>query len=233
MENLYGFRKADAVNLLAFVKEKKGESLSSIFTRYAKISKKSKGTIRNLYYTLTKLSLTDADFREKYLDGKTLKVEEKLEFSPCEERALIKQILKMKGDGVSVRRAVKELARGDEKLALRYQNKYRSLLKSKKSLVIEIVSELKGEKEGFSVSLGREKKFPVFSEVQVGRLKKEINSLFERTFSSLRKENAFLSQENARLREQNEQMRKILYGERGENSVQTYFLNGEKKGEIK
>ena len=55
MENLYGFNKKDALSLIEFIKNKKGESLSSIFEKYAKVSGKAKGTVRNLYYTISKL----------------------------------------------------------------------------------------------------------------------------------------------------------------------------------
>ena len=95
MKDLYGFQKMDVLNLIEFVKERKGESLSSIFEKYAKSSGKAKGTVRNLYYTITKISNTNKEFCEKYLGGKPISVEEKVEFLPCQEKALLKQIIKM------------------------------------------------------------------------------------------------------------------------------------------
>ena len=199
MEKLYGFRESDVISICNLIKEKKGGSLTSIFNRYALITGKSKGTIRNLYYTITKASVTDRDFCDRYLDGKPLFVDERVGFYPCQERALLKQILLKKNQGVSVRKAVKELALGDEKLALRYQNKFRGLIKGNKSLVLEVIEEIKKTDKDFSVNLYSEKQAN-FNKVQVVRLKKEINSLFERTFIELKKENQQLKQENNRLK---------------------------------
>ena len=198
MEKLYGFKKQDVIGLYSFIKERKGESLTSVFSRYANSTGKSKGTIRNLYYTISKVSLEDKDFCNTYLDGKPLTVIERKEFLPCQERALLKQILIKKGDGVSVRKAVKELAKKDEKLALRFQNKYRGLIKNNKSLVKSVIDEIKEKNKNFNVNI--EKKEVCFNKVQVIRLKQEINSLFERTFTSLKKENLSLKEENNRLK---------------------------------
>ena len=122
-----------------------------------------------------------------------------MEFYPCEERALLKQVLLKKGSGVSVRKAVKELALGDEKLALRYQNKFRGLVKGNKSLVLEVIEEIKKTDKDFSVNLLSNREVN-FNKVQAFRLKKEINSLFERTFLGLKKENLALKEENGRLK---------------------------------
>ncbi len=230
MENLYGFKREDALKLIEFVKERKGESLTAVFKKYAMFSGKARGTVRNLYYTLSKMSVKDKEFCDKYLGGVPLLVEEKVEFFPCQERALLRQILKKKGAGISVRRAVMELAGGNDKLALRFQNKFRSLLKVNKSLVNRVVAELKEEDNNFSASLGRERTNFGVSEVQVARLKKEINGLFERIFIDLKRENQRLSKENARLNAQNSEMYKLIYGTDMTNSVEMYFSHGGKKG---
>ncbi len=229
MENLYGFQKTDAIKLIEFLKGKKGESLSSLFEKYALSCGKAKGTIRNLYYTISRLSLTSKEFCDEYLEGKTIEVAEKVEFLPCQERALLKQILMAKGRGVSVRRAVKELALGEEKLALRYQNKYRSLIKSKKELALKIIEEIKGENADFSVTLER-KREGQFNQFQVNRLRREINALFERTFIELRKENQDLKEENALLRKQNGEIKSALSEKGMTKSVELYFCRGEEEG---
>jgi capsular polysaccharide biosynthesis protein len=66
-------------------------------------------------------------------------------FTKEEEKELIKQILTLKSQGVSVRRAVYQLANNDVKKALRYQNKYRNALKNK-GLIEEVVKEIKGNR---------------------------------------------------------------------------------------
>ncbi len=229
MENLYGFKKDDAIALIKFLKERKNEPLSQVFEKYAKASNKAKGTIRNLYYTLSKLSLKDSEFCEKYLSGTPFKVEERQEFSPCEEHALLKQIFKKKWEGISVRKAVQDLSKGDNKLALRYQNKYRGLIKKDKKLVLQIISELKQEIPDFNIELHRGEKEVAFNEIQVRRLKNEINSLFERTFIELKKENAILREENEKINRQNVKLREILCGKEEQNSVLSYFFGGDKK----
>ena len=138
------------------------------------------------------------NFCDTYLDGKPFIVEERKEFLPCEERALLKQILLKKGQGSSVRRIVKDLANGDEKLALRFQNKYRGLIKNNKGLVNEVIEEIKEQDKNFSVNI--KDREVSFNKMQMVRLKKEINSLFERTFTSLKKENLFLKEENNKLK---------------------------------
>ena len=198
MEKLYGFKKEDVIGLYNFIKQRKGETLTTIFDRYARYSGKSKGTIRNLYYTISKVSYMDKNFCDTYLDGKPFIVEERKEFLPCEERALLKQILLKKGQGSSVRKIVKDLANGDEKLALRFQNKYRGLIKNNKGLVNEVIEQIKEQDENFSVNI--KDREVSFNKMQMVRLKKEINSLFERTFTSLKKENLFLKEENNKLK---------------------------------
>ena len=230
MKDLYGFKKMDVLNLIEFVKERKGESLSSIFEKYAKSSGKAKGTVRNLYYTITKISNTNKEFCEKYLGGKPISVEEKVEFLPCQEKALLKQIIKMRADGVSVRKAVRDLAKGDEKLALRYQNKFRSMLRTNASLVNEIISEVKNANGNAEIYLTRKYKEPKFNEVLVGRLKKEINSLFDKTFIELKKENYLLKEEIISLTDKNAKLRKLLYGNEKLNDVAEYFLSAGQKG---
>ena len=152
-----------------------------------------------------------------------------MEFLPCQERALLKQIILKRAEGVSVRKAVKDLAMGDEKLALRYQNKFRSALKSNAPLVNEIVSEIKKSKGEVEIKLTRKNKEPKFNDVLVGRLKKEINSLFERTFIELKKENALLREEIISLNEKNAKLRKLLYGNEKSNAVAEYFLSAGQK----
>lgn len=198
MEKLYGFKKEDVIGLCNFIKGRKGETLTAIFDRYAKFSGKSKGTIRNLYYTISKVSYKDKTFCDTYLDGKPFIVDERKEFLPCQERALLKQILLKKGQGVSVRKIVKELANNDEKLALRFQNKYRGLLKNNKNLIQDVIAEIKEQDKNFNVNI-KDREI-TFNKVQIIRLKKEINLLFERTFTSLKKENLALKEENNRLK---------------------------------
>ena len=60
-------------------------------------------------------------------------------------RSLLKSVLRARAQGQSVRACVMALSQGDHARMLRYQNKYRSLLKKRPELVEEICRELEAE----------------------------------------------------------------------------------------
>jgi predicted negative regulator of RcsB-dependent stress response len=71
--------------IFLYIKEEKNQNLSKTFEKFAIISKKAKGTIRNMYYAMTKLSKTDLEFTSKYLNGTPLSVAKVKEFTKEEE----------------------------------------------------------------------------------------------------------------------------------------------------
>lgn len=81
------------------------------------------------YYDLVRKSRNEA-FSAKYLNGEVLTAQEVRAFGAEEERTLVKTILLGKRDGRSARSVIFDLAAGDAKLALRFQNKYRNVLKT-------------------------------------------------------------------------------------------------------
>lgn len=114
-------------DLLAFIKENKEscKSLSLLFEEYAAKEKMNKYSVRNLYYSgLNKLEQTEES--EKMFKRKKL-----VRFSKEERDKLIETILENKLKGVSVRKTCKMLSNGDEKLCIRYINKYRLEMKNK------------------------------------------------------------------------------------------------------
>ena len=66
---------------------------------------------------------------QKILEGKDLKAGAIVPFTEEETDEMLKKVLTEKSKGMSVRRAIRNLCGGDEKLMLRMQNKYRNLLK--------------------------------------------------------------------------------------------------------
>ena len=142
MEKMYGYKEKDVVGLAQFLCGRENQPLSRTFEEYASVSKKAKGTVRNLYYALAKLSQTDKQFCDKYLSGKSLTVNKIVEFSDCEERQLIKKILLAKSKGLSVRSEIMRLSGGDGKIALRLQNKYRNAVKNKPELIEKVKNDL-------------------------------------------------------------------------------------------
>lgn len=114
-------------DLLAFIKKSKGsgKSLSLLFEEYALKEKMNKYSVRNLYYSgLNKLEQTNES--EKIFKRKKL-----VRFSNEERDELVETILENKLKGISVRKTCKMLSNGDEKLCIRYINKYRLEMKNK------------------------------------------------------------------------------------------------------
>ncbi len=172
MEKIYGYKERDIVGLAEFLKSRGSESLTKVFESYALKYGKAKGTVRNLYYALAKLSKEDQRFCQEYLGGQPISVSPIIEFDDGEERSLIKKIISAKCDGKSVRRAINDLAEGDSKRALRYQNKYRNAIKNKPTLINEIVDELESEgKQIKKVFVGADKETPIIPDEQLSKLK--------------------------------------------------------------
>lgn len=118
----------------------KNEPLRLVFDRMAKKTGRKPNSIRNYYY----MRIRDEDIASEYADviGQTAT------FTPFEEdevRTLVKNILSKQAVGVSVRAATMQLADGDTTAMLRYQNKYRAVLKSEPQLINEICQELEAD----------------------------------------------------------------------------------------
>ena len=132
MEKIYGYKEKDVIQLAKFINGRKDKTLTKTFNEFAVEHGKSKGTVRNLYYAIAKLSNKDQEFCDKYLNGQPIFVSEVENFSKEQEMELVKKVLLLKHQGKSVRNAINLLANGDAKLALRYQNKYRNFIKTKR-----------------------------------------------------------------------------------------------------
>ena len=115
----------------------KGEPLRSVFDSIGQALGRKPNSVRNFYYASLK--------REDESDASTAAPFET--FTQEEVRSLIRKVLTARTKGVSVRACVQALAKGDRKLMLRYQNKYRSVLKSRPNLVREIIEEMAAEGE--------------------------------------------------------------------------------------
>ena len=231
MDKIYGYKQSDVIGLAEFLKTRQGESLSQTFSNYALKSGKAKGTVRNLYYALAKLSKEDKRFCQEYLGGKPILVSPIVEFNDGEERELIKNIISAKCDGRSVRSIINDLAKGDSKRALRYQNKYRNAIKNKPTLINEIVDEL--ESEGVQIKkvfVGADRVINAIPEEQLGKLKTEINNLFERVSAKTRKENNFLKERIAFLESENLRLMNMLY--KGEKPCAMHFFHKEREQTI-
>lgn len=221
MQKIYGYREEDVKGLITYINEMQGKSLTGIFTEYARATGKASGTVRNLYYAIVKRSNEDQAFRNKYLQGKRLVVVKKQAFKDYEEKELAKNILREKAKGKSVRKAIKELALGDEKTALRYQNKYRLMLKKSPEKINEIALELKDE----GVFIEPIKTIKGVSDFTYLRLKKEIDKLVESIALKTKKENEYLRNKISILESENQRLSSILYGDKERVSrTSEYFI---------
>ena len=198
MNKINGYTEEEAKSLVEYVAEgkKRGQTLSGLFAGYAQKTGRAKGSVRNYYYALLR-STGDARVKQ-ILRGKNLRAEKILPFSEEETDRILKQILTQKSKGVSVRRAVLNLSGGDDKLMLRYQNKYRNVLTKQPERIEKLLKEsgLDSRDEARA------------------RIEQEINGLYDRLAEALKDENRKLTalikkltDENALLKLQIKNMR--------------------------
>lgn len=111
--------------------QKNGESLRPAFERVAQKTGRKASSVRNYYYTVYRRDQKDAPHRafETFTDEQ---IEELLRF-----------ILSARAQGKSVRSAAMELGKFDQSAMLRYQNKYRSLIKNRPDLVRSVVESMR------------------------------------------------------------------------------------------
>ena len=221
MENLYGYKEKDVLGLINALKNHKG-TLSLAFKSYAKTCGKSVGTIRNLYYKLVKTSKSNKEFCDKYLNGKPINSNQIVFFKGDEDKKMIKDVLLLKSEGYSVRRAIFNLTKGDEKLALRYQNKFRSVKKDNPKLYNSVIEEIKREKPSVNLSL-IEDKLPTEYDFKLKRLKEEINFLYDSLIKSVKKENQILRQKNRSLMLENARLLDKNIQKTTKNTALEYF----------
>ena len=192
MIKINGYTEDEAKTLVEFVADgkKQGKTLSALFASYAQKSGRAKGSVRNYYYAL--LRSTGDDRVRKMLKGKDLKAEKIVPFSELETDKILREILTQKSRGISVRRAVLNLSNGDDKLMLRYQNKYRNIVTKQPERIERLMREC-GLKSG--------------SDEARKRIEEEINGLYDKLALSLKEENKRLTTLIKRLTDENSLLR--------------------------
>ena len=184
MNKINGYTQEEARAFVQYIYagRRAGRTLSSLFEGYAQKSGRAKGSVRNYYYALLR-STGNKEVR-KLLRGTDLQAQPVQAFSDEETDRVLRAILAEKSKGISVRRAVLNLAGGDDKLMLRYQNKYRNVLTKQPERIKELMQECGG---------GR----------AVRRVEKEIDGLYDRLASDLREENLRLREKVKQLTDEN------------------------------
>lgn len=127
---------------LAAEAAEKGEPLSGVCRTVAAEIGLSAGSVRNYYYAHLATFRMMPRLGEELgirVGGKGRSFER---FSEGEAERLVATVLERKARGESVRRVVCDLAEGDAKLALRLQNKYRSIVYRQRARTETILADL-------------------------------------------------------------------------------------------
>lgn len=192
MNKINGYTEEEAKNLVEYIYNGKraGKTLSGLFASYAQKTGRAKGSVRNYYYAL--LRSTGDERVKKMLSGKNLTAEKIMPFTEAETDEILKKILQQKSKGISVRRAVLNLSGGDDKLMLRYQNKYRNIISKQPERVEKIMRENGIESGGDEIRK---------------KIEDEINGLYNRLASSLKEENKKLTALLKKLTDENSLLR--------------------------
>ncbi|HJA94888.1 MAG TPA: hypothetical protein H9663_00420 [Firmicutes bacterium] len=185
MNKINGYTEEEATGLIEYIYTGKnaGKTLSYLFETYGRAHNRAKGSVRNYYYAFLK-KRGDERVR-RILEGKDLRAGEIRSFTEEETDDMLRKVLTEKSKGMSVRKAIRNLSEGDEKLMLRMQNKYRNLVKKQPERVQRVARE---------AGLPEEKTF------LQRRLEREIDALYERIASDLKEENRRLREELEKLR---------------------------------
>jgi hypothetical protein len=106
-----------------------GRPVKSVFQRVAELTGRKPNSVRNYYYAKLKESGDRTPAFEL--------------FTPEEVKSMLVEILSAQAMGMSVRACTLRMGNGDNKAMLRYQNKYRSIIKNNPALVRETIEEMR------------------------------------------------------------------------------------------
>ncbi len=131
-----GWDETEADRLFSAVQEANasGRPLQSVFNALAVDLGRKPNSIRNYYYTQMRTRIEAARRMPAYTA-----------FTPEETHELLRKMLIAQGKGVSVRACAMEMGQGSHSRMLRYQNKYRALIKRRPALVAQVCQELRQE----------------------------------------------------------------------------------------
>ena len=128
-------QEIDALRTRIQSAEQSGESLRSAFEALSRELGRKPNSIRNFYYA--QLRETQESENARPLPFET--------FTQQEIEQLIRSVLTARAQGMSVRACVRQLSGGDKSRMLRYQNKYRSIVRTRPELVSRIMEDLRRE----------------------------------------------------------------------------------------
>lgn len=114
--------------------QQQGMPLKSVFEQIAEKTGRRPNSIRNYYYAQVRNQKGEEQIPSRFVP-----------FTEEEVDWLMREVLTARSQGSSVRACLQRLAGGDHGRTLRYQNKYRSVLKTRPEYVQKLVDELNEE----------------------------------------------------------------------------------------
>ena len=114
--------------------QQQGLPLKAVFEQIAQATGRRPNSIRNYYYAQVRNREDGHPHAARFVP-----------FTQEEVDWLMEQVLTARAAGQSVRSCLQKLSGGDHSLMLRYQNKYRAVIKSRPDYVRELVEKLNGE----------------------------------------------------------------------------------------
>lgn len=111
-----------------------GAPLRLVFDKMGEALGRKPNSVRNYYYMQLRANTPEAPRAAPFAV-----------FDEQEVDMLLRQVLSFKAQGKSVRAAVMELAKGDRTKMLRYQNKYRAILRKKPELLQAVCRQMAHE----------------------------------------------------------------------------------------
>lgn len=114
--------------------QQQGLPLKAVFERIAEMTGRRPNSIRNYYYAQSRQKEDSQGRKARFVPFREEEVEQ-----------LLETVLRDKANGCSVRACLNRISGGDRALMLRYQNKYRALIKTKPDLVQQVVERLRAQ----------------------------------------------------------------------------------------
>ena len=135
-----GWSDAENDRLFALAAEaaEQGRPLKSVFDDFAGSSGRRPNSVRNYYYARIKKGGAEFCHTPAFVP-----------FAEEESKKLVGEVLRAQARGESVRACTLRLGNGDDRAMLRYQNKYRSLLRTNQQLVQNVMRELSEKGEAY------------------------------------------------------------------------------------
>ena len=131
-----GWQASETDQLFTAVRQASAEGvpLRTVFERLSADLGRKPNSIRNYYYACLRQQPQSVPRAPAFEP-----------FTPEETHRMLRDILIGRGEGLSVRACVMRMAGGSQRRMLRYQNKYRTILKHRPEMIAQVAEELQQE----------------------------------------------------------------------------------------